>query len=312
MIISFFLIICHSCRCFPTSIYIFLTNLNISLILPPLDFYRNFTTTTMESADYWLMAWEYSIWNAAIASLQFWTEDLNPVTLGIATECVYTTFFWTSTSHTLHQQSEETLFGCFVIALNAAFTQQLLLADEGYESGSDTIDLPTPLWKTPCIHHVSSMEHASFNPVITTPHSTVTITPHGTPQTPPRPVCRCLSFSSNNKQDPDSIPVYSNSSNDDEDFQMVPLDDEHWTSEETPERTFCIHEQGLPHNLCQYPCPYGSNNIPSYMDSLDLSDILDYEDYMVTSSDEDIPGLEEVPYWHWTLVCLNIYFLFQL
>ena len=28
----------------------------------------------------------------------------------------------------------------------------------------------------------------------------------------------------------------------------------------------------------------------------DLSDILDYEDYMVTSSDEEIPGMEEVPY----------------
>ena len=33
-----------------------LQNLNISLILPPLDFYRNFTTTTMETADYWPMA----------------------------------------------------------------------------------------------------------------------------------------------------------------------------------------------------------------------------------------------------------------
>ena len=32
------------------------------------------------------------------------------------------------------------------------------------------------------------------------------------------------------------------------------------------------------------------------MDSLDLSYILDYEDYMVTSSDEDIPGMEEVLY----------------
>ena len=36
---------------------------------------------------------------------------------------------------------------------------------------------------------------------------------------------------------------------------MVPLDDEHWTSEETPERTLCIHEHGLPHELCPYPMP---------------------------------------------------------
>ena len=126
----------------------------------------------------------------------FGQKILDPVTLSIATEHIYTTFFWTSTSHTLCQQSKETLFGCFVIALNATFTQQLLLADGGYKSGSDTIDLPTPLQKTPHIHHVSSLEHASFNPVNTTPCSTVTITPHSTPQTPTRPVCQHLSFSS--------------------------------------------------------------------------------------------------------------------
>ena len=73
------------------------------------------------------------------------TEDLDPVTLGRATECVYSTFFYISMSHTQHQQSDETLFGHFVIALNAAFNQQLLLADEGYKSGLDIIDLPTPL-----------------------------------------------------------------------------------------------------------------------------------------------------------------------
>ena len=99
----------------------------------------------MDATDYWLMAKEYSIWNVAIALLQFWTADLDPVILCRATEQVYTTFFYSSSSHTLRQQSDEILFGCFVIALNAAFDQQLLLADEGYESDSDTIDLPTPL-----------------------------------------------------------------------------------------------------------------------------------------------------------------------
>ena len=37
-------------------------------------------------------------------------------------------------------------------------------------------------------------------------------------------------------------------------------------------------------------------NTLSYMDSLDLSDISDYEDYMVTSSDEEILGMEEILY----------------
>ena len=176
-----------------------------------------------------------------------------------------------------------------MITLNAAFTQQLLLADKGYESGSDMIALPTPLQKTPHIYHISSLEHTSFNPVTTTPCSTS--------QTNPRPVHRCLSFSSVDNYTPDSTPVCSDSSDEEEeDFQMVPLDDEHWTSEETPERPFCNHKHGLPHNLCQYPCPYENYNTISYMDSLDLSDILDYEDYMVTSSDEEILGMEEVPY----------------
>ena len=38
-------------------------------------------------------------------------------------------------------------------------------------------------------------------------------------------------------------------------------------------------------------------NSVSYMDSLELSNISDYEDYMMTTSDdEELPGLEEVPY----------------
>ena len=92
--------------------------------------------------------------------------------------------------------------------------------------------------------------------------------------------------------------AHQNSSSEEEDFPTVPIDDEHWTTEMVPERTFCIHDNGLPNNECQYPCPYGNNNNSvSYMDSLDLSDISDYEDYMMTTSDdEELPGLEEVPY----------------
>ena len=118
-----------------------------------------------------------------------------------------------------------------------------------------------------------------------------------------------LSDSSESDQDLDSSSDSSpdSSSDDNEDFQMVPIDDEHWTTEMVPERTICIHEDGLPNNVCQYPCPYGiNNNSISYMDSLEISDISNNEDYMMTTSDEEeLPGLEEVPYW--TLVCLNTY-----
>ena len=110
------------------------------------------------------------------------------------------------------------------------------------------MDLPTPLRETPCIHHVSSMDHASFNPAHTTPHRTVTLTPSRFPQTPTRPVCCCLSFNSDSNQELDSTSVHSDSSDDDqdadstpvysdeeEDFPTVPLDDEHWMAEIVPE-----------------------------------------------------------------------------
>ena len=82
-----------------------------------------------------------------------------------------------------------------------------------------------------------------------------------------------------------------------EDFLTVHMDDEYWSMEMVPERTFCIHENGLPNNVCSYPCPYGYNGTTSYVDSLDLSKISDLEDHFLTTSDEEeLPGLEEVPY----------------
>ena len=76
-----------------------------------------------------------------------------------------------------------------MLALNAAFTQQLSLEDEGYESGSNE-DILTPLHKTPHIHHVSSLEHASFNPAHSTPCRPVTPASDLT-HSSARPVCHC-------------------------------------------------------------------------------------------------------------------------
>ena len=148
--------------------------------------------------------------------------------------------------------------------------------------------------------HVPSLEHASFNPAHSTPHRPVTPASDLT-HSPARPMCHRLSFSSDSNQmdtshsSSDTTPDSSDIK--DEDFQTVPLDDEHWSTELIPERTFCIHENGLPNNVCSYPCPYGYNGTTSYIESLDLSDFSDLEDYFLTTSDEEeLPGLEEVPY----------------
>ena len=75
----------------------------------------------MNARDYWPMATEYLVWNAAITVLQFWTADLNAHTLSNTIEEVYSAFFYTASAHTLCQQPDKILFGHFVTTLNVAF-----------------------------------------------------------------------------------------------------------------------------------------------------------------------------------------------
>ena len=118
----------------------------------------------INAIDYWPLAREYSIWNVEVSTLQFWTADLEPNILSNAIEQVYTAFFYTISTHLLCNQPEEDLFGHFVTTLNDAFERELALADEGYETGSETSNLPTPLRRTSRIHHISSDENISFDP----------------------------------------------------------------------------------------------------------------------------------------------------
>ena len=90
--------------------------------------------------------------------------------------------------------------------------------------------------------------------------------------------------------------VHLEEEDEEEDFQTLPLDDEHWSSEEVPDRTLCIHKHALPHRLCLYPCPYTNYLLPSYTNTIDLSNISDFEDIMIKSSNEDILALADAPY----------------
>ena len=64
----------------------------------------------MNATDYWPMAREYSIWNATVAALQFWTADLKAHVLSSTVEQVYNVFFYTTSMHLLHQQSEGSFY----------------------------------------------------------------------------------------------------------------------------------------------------------------------------------------------------------
>ena len=134
----------------------------------------------MNVTNYWPMARKYSVWNTAVAPLQFWTTDLKAHILSSAIKQVYNAFFYSTSTHLLCQQSDEVLFSHFVTTLNAAFESKLVLEDEGYKSGSKNFNIPSPLRITSKIHFVSSNENISFDPV--TAHST------GTSQSPQQPV----------------------------------------------------------------------------------------------------------------------------
>ena len=255
------------------------------------------------------------MWNAVVATLNFWTADLKAHTLGSTTEEVYRAFFYVPSAHTICQISDEILFGHFMTTLNGAFEQKLALKDEGYESGSENFNITTLLRRTSKIHHVPSVENVSFDPV--------PVPPHSTRQSHLRPLCRRLMYSPSDDNDtsenefssPHSMsqvqcPTPYNRSlpsmhtlaayehleeeaDEEEAFQTIPLDDEHWTTEVIPCRPLCIHKHSLTHGLCPYPCPYVDNQTPPYFKTMDLSDISEFKDLMTISSNEDIPACED-------------------
>ena len=73
-------------------------------------------------------------------------------------------FFYTTSTYLLCNKPEEVLFSCFVTMLNYTFERELALIDKGYESGSKTSNLPTPLRWTSRIHYISDDENISFDP----------------------------------------------------------------------------------------------------------------------------------------------------
>ena len=60
----------------------------------------------MDPVNYWLMDREYSMWNATVAALQFWTADLEAHLLSSAIEQVHNKFFYSTSTYMLCQQSD--------------------------------------------------------------------------------------------------------------------------------------------------------------------------------------------------------------
>ena len=137
----------------------------------------------MDTTHYWPFAREYSIWNAAVEALQFWMADLNPQTISNSIEWVYTAFICSTSSQQLRNTLEDVLCNCFMTMLNDAFELELALED-GYDSGSENLSIPTSLCRAPCLYHISAgeiclldlphLKHTHLNGLATsTQHATI-------------------------------------------------------------------------------------------------------------------------------------------
>ena len=236
----------------------------------------------------------------------------------------------------LHSLLLQQLFGHIVTTQNDAFEWEYAPEDKGYESGSESIKIPTPLHRTLYLYHVSASENLSFGPA--TPLTHWAYSPHW--HSSLSSICHCLMFSNDDSSSTDSNPLHgrieqsspveqqmasclkddsfqdvsSEEKEEEEQFPTAPLDDAVWMDEPVPERHLCIHEQSQPHDLCPYPCPYSLDQLylaPEYAPTpqyMDLSDIFNFPHVMTTTRNEDIPGLDDVfGLWIWTVVWIHLY-----
>ena len=185
--------------------------------------------------------------------------------------------------------------------LNATFESKLASEDEGYKSSSENFNIPTPLQKCPDPPHFSTKKGLFWPNSSYTTHHQISTTQTCMQKTDIQLLrwwqhhrrlgsfpFQCIT-NAEHTHDAHALPSKHHLEapihwkEEEEDFQTVLLDDEHWTTEEIPDRPLCIHEHLLPHGLCPYPCPYVDYQTPSYYEAMDLSDISKFKDVMTTS-----------------------------
>ena len=162
--------------------------------------------------------------------------------------------------------------------LNAAFESKFTLENEGYESGSENFNNP-----------LLSKELREFIPFPVTNTFPLTLLPQA-PQLPASQITSLYaagyhSVALTMKRVLQFI------------FHLITAPYHcrtPWTTDQIPHRHLCIHKHSQPHSPCPYPCPYMDYTPASYQDLLDLSDISDFEDVMITSSNEDVPALNDM------------------
>ena len=89
--------------------------------------------------------------------------DLKPHIPSNILDQVYAAYFYDDFTQQMQSLPKEMLFICFVTTLNNAFETELVQEDKGYESGSESFNIPTLLSRALSIYHFSIMEELSFD-----------------------------------------------------------------------------------------------------------------------------------------------------
>ena len=101
---------------------------------------------------------------------------------------------------------------------------------------------------------------------------------------------------------PNTYDPFLDATVEEENFPIALLDDNIWLEDPVPDRHLCLHEQSQLHSQYSYSCPYNldlphsgpEDAAAPYYEMMDLSNISDFQDVMTTTSDEDIPDLDDV------------------
>ena len=144
--------------------HIYQETINLQSFSDCIHYFLHLQASTVDASQYWSFTHEYSLWNATVAVLQFWMTDLKPHILSNVIDQVHTAFFYGNYTKQMQSLPEETLFSHFVSTLNNAFKAKFAQEDEGYESRSESFNIPSPLSRALRVYYVSTMEELSSNP----------------------------------------------------------------------------------------------------------------------------------------------------
>ena len=248
----------------------------------------------MDTLQYWPFAHEYSIWNAAVTALQFWTVDFKPHILSNAIDQVYAAFFYSDYTEDMAPARRNTPVASWppwMMLLQLSLYRRMKDIRVGVKASMSPHLSAEPFnpanfgWSpTTPEQHAESSPHRYRDHSITCHQLVFTSSEDESPVWPNK--CHSQHSSTDDRScdpreadasssvhhslcypvrpTPTANPFFTNAWDNDttsskDNFPTAPFNDDVWYEDPIPDRYLCIHETpDEPHHQCSYPCPYQS------------------------------------------------------